>query len=218
MNRILIVEDEEAIANLIFMNLVCAGYRCDIAYDGLEAADKLEKNSYDLGLFDIMIPKLDGYELLHYAKKLEVPVIFLTAKSELADKVRGLRGGAEDYITKPFEALELLARVETVLRRYNKLDQIIRVKNLVIDISSRTVKRDGKEIELTKKEFDLLVLFAQNPNVALYRENIYERVWESSFLGEGRTVDLHVQRLRKKTGLEKEIEAVYKIGYRLKAE
>lgn len=216
MNRILVVEDEEAIANLIVMNLSEAGYKCDIAYDGISGADLMEKNSYDLGVFDIMIPELNGYELLEYAKQLGIPVIFLTAKGELEDKVNGLRQGADDYISKPFEILELLARVETVLRRYNKGEQKIYVKNLTIDNVSRNVWKDGKEIELTKKEFDLLLLFVRNPNTALYREVIYERVWDSEYMGDSRTVDLHIQRLRKKTGLEREIEAVYKIGYRLK--
>ena len=149
MNRILVVEDEEAIANLIRMNLVGAGYLCDIAYDGITGADKMEENSYDLCLFDIMLPGLDGYGLLDYAKKLKIPVIFLTAKGELKDRVKGLRAGADDYITKPFEVLELLARVENILRRFNKTEQIIKVKDLTIDMTSRTVKRNGVEIDLT---------------------------------------------------------------------
>ncbi len=218
MNRILVVEDEEAIANLIRMNLTNAGYACDIAYDGVVGADKMEENQYDLCLFDIMLPGLDGYELLDYAKKLKIPVIFLTAKGEVTDKVKGLRAGADDYITKPFEVLELLARVENILRRFHKTEQNISIKDLAIDIVSRTVRKNGKTIDLTLKEFDLLLLFAQNPNVALYRETIYERVWNSPYLGDSRTIDLHIQRLRKKTGLERDIEAVYKVGYRLKVE
>ena len=198
MNRILVVEDEEAIANLIRMNLTNAGYLCDIAYDGISGADKMEENQYDLCLFDIMLPGLDGYELLDYAKKLKIPVIFLTAKGEVTDKVKGLRAGADDYITKPFEVLELLARVENILRRFHKTEQSICIKDLTIDIISRTVRKDGKNIDLTLKEFDLLLLFAQNPNVALYRETIYERVWNSPYLGDSRTIDLHIQRLRKK--------------------
>lgn len=218
MNRILVVEDEEAIANLIRMNLTNAGYLCDLAYDGLVGADKMENNHYDLCLFDIMLPGLDGYELLEYAKRLEIPVIFLTAKGEVLDKVKGLRAGADDYITKPFEVLELLARVENILRRFHKTEQVLEINDLTIDITSRTVKKKGEQIDLTLKEFDLLLLFAQNKNVALYRETIYERVWNSPYLGDSRTVDLHIQRLRKKAGLEQEIEAVYKVGYRLRAE
>ncbi|MCI8779225.1 MAG: response regulator transcription factor [Lachnospiraceae bacterium] len=214
MNKILIVEDEEAIANLIYMNLKNAGYFCEIAYDGQEGADKLSENHYDLCLLDIMLPKINGYELLSYAKSMEIPVIFLTAKGETADKVEGLRAGADDYITKPFEIIELLARVENVLRRFQKVKQTIEVLDLSIDVSSRTVLKQGKPVKLTYKEFDLLLLFVQNPNIALYRESIYERVWDAPYIGDQRTIDLHVQRLRRKTGLEKQIETVYKVGYR----
>ncbi len=216
MIRILIVEDEEAIANLVRMNLVKAGYECHVAASGTAGADRLAECQYDLCIFDIMLPEIDGYELLEYAKGMEVPVIFLTAKGETPDKVRGLRLGAEDYITKPFDILELMARVDTVLRRYRKTEQELDVCGLHIDIPSRRVTKGEQEIELTYKEFDLLLLFVRNPNVALYREMIYERVWDSPYMGDSRTVDLHVQRLRKKAGLEQEIEAVYKVGYRFR--
>lgn len=214
MNKILIVEDEEPIANLIYMNLKNAGYFCEIAYDGQEGADKLSENHYDLCLLDIMLPKIDGYELLAYAKSMGIPVIFLTAKGETSDKVEGLRAGADDYVTKPFEIIELLARVENVLRRFQKVNKTIEVLDLSIDVSSRTVTKQGKDVKLTYKEFDLLLMFVQNPNIALYRESIYERVWDAPYLGDQRTIDLHVQRLRRKTGLEKQIETVYKVGYR----
>lgn len=214
MNRILIVEDEEAIANLIKMSLKSAGYFCEVSYNGQDAADKMQAEHFDLCLLDIMLPEIDGYELLDYAKDMQLPVIFLTAKGETADKVRGLRAGAEDYITKPFEVLELLARVENVLRRYDKLAQTIDVLDLHINIPSRTVTKNGFPLKLTYKEFDLLLLFVRNPNVALYREVIYEHVWDSTYLGDSRTVDLHVQRLRKKAGLENNIESIYKVGYR----
>ncbi len=216
MNKILIVEDEEAIANLIKLNLQHAGYSCEVANDGITGADKLEENSYDLCLFDIMLPGIDGYELLDYAKSLEIPVIFLTAKGETMDKVKGLRLGADDYITKPFEIIELLARVENVLRRFHKVEQEIHIDGLEINVPGRTVKKDGREIELTCKEFDLLLLFARNPDRALYREMIYEQVWGSPYMGDSRTVDLHVQRLRKKAGLGQQIESVYKVGYRFR--
>ena len=216
MIKILIVEDEEAIASLIRMNLKNAGYECHVADSGTAGADCLQERMYDLCLFDIMLPGIDGYELLEYAKSLEIPVIFITAKYSTPDKVRGLRLGAEDYITKPFEILELLARVDAVLRRCNRAQQELTVCGLHIDILSRSVTRDGKKIDLTYKEFDLLLLFVRNPNVALYREMIYERVWDGPWLGDSRTVDLHVQRLRKKAGLEREIESVYKVGYRFR--
>lgn len=215
MNKILVVEDEEAIANLICMSLKNAGYLYDVCYDGHEGADKMQSGHYDLCLLDIMLPGINGYELLDYAKSLGLPVIFLTAKRETADKVKGLRQGADDYITKPFEVVELLARVENVLRRLNKTAECIDILDLHIDVASRVVTKKGEPLKLTFKEFDLLLLFVRNPNVALYREVIYEHVWQSTYLGDSRTVDLHVQRLRRKAGLERQIEAVYKIGYRL---
>lgn len=214
MNKILIVEDEEPIANLINMSLRSSGYSCDVSFDGQDGADKMMCGQYDLCLLDIMLPKINGYELLDYAKSIHLPVIFLTAKGETADKVRGLRSGAEDYITKPFEVLELLARVENVLRRFDKAENTIDVLDLHIDIVSRTVTKKGVPLQLTYKEFDLLLFFVRNPNVALYREVIYERVWDSSYMGDSRTIDLHVQRLRKKAGLSQYIKAVYKVGYR----
>ncbi len=215
MIKILIVEDEEAIANLIRMNLIKAGYQCEIAQDGEEAADKIENRTYDLILLDIMLPKLNGYEVLEYAKTMNIPVIFLTALGETQQKVKGLKMGAEDYIAKPFEIAELLARVETVLRRYQKTEQKLHLLDIEIDTQSRQVTQGKKEIELTTKEYELLLLFLRNKNRALYRETIYESVWGGEYSGTGRTVDLHVQRLKKKLGLEEHITAIYKVGYRL---
>ncbi len=214
MNRILIVEDEEPIAELIRMSLKNAGYHTQVCYDGEEGADRIQREHFDLCLLDIMLPKVDGYELLDYAKCMELPVIFLTAKGKTEDKVKGLRAGADDYVTKPFDVMELLARVESVLRRYGKTETNMDVLDLHIDIVSRSVTKNGVPLRLTYKEFDLLLLFVRNPGVALYREVIYEQVWESSYMGDSRTVDLHVQRLRKKAGLERQIQAVYKVGYR----
>lgn len=214
MNRILIVEDEEPIAELIRMSLKNAGYQTEVCYDGEEGADRIQREHFDLCLLDIMLPKVDGYELLDYAKCMELPVIFLTAKGKTEDKVKGLRAGADDYVTKPFDVMELLARVESVLRRYGKTETNMDVLDLHIDIVSRSVTKNGVPLRLTYKEFDLLLLFVRNPGVALYREVIYEQVWESSYMGDSRTVDLHVQRLRKKAGLERQIQAVYKVGYR----
>lgn len=216
MNKILIAEDEAAIANLVRTVLTDAGYRCIWAPNGNQAADLLEQESFDLALLDIMLPGADGYELLDYCKALEVPVIFLTARGEVEDRVRGLRRGAEDYLTKPFALPELLARVETVLRRCGKAEQVLRLDpDIEIDPAARVVRRDGQPVALTAKEFDLLVLFVQNKNVALCRDRIFERVWNEEYLGDSRTVDLHVQRMRKKLGLEDRLTAVYKIGYRL---
>lgn len=215
MLKILIVEDEEPIANLIRMNLAKAGYQCEIAADGEEAANKIEENMYDLILLDIMLPKLNGYEVLEYAKTVDIPVIFLTAMGETQQKVKGLKLGAEDYIAKPFEIPELLARVETVLRRYKKTERKLKLLDIEIDTESRTVLQGGMPVELTPKEYDLLLLFVRNKNRALYRETIYESVWGGEYSGTGRTVDLHVQRLKKKLGLEEHIVAIYKVGYRL---
>lgn len=213
--NILIVEDELPISNLIKINLVDAGYKCTCAFDGEEAANLIEKNQFDLILLDIMLPKIDGYELMEYIKSFDIPVIFLTAKSDVRDKVKGLKLGADDYITKPFEIIELLARVETVLRRYNKSDDKIQILDISIDTLSRVVKKNDEVINLTVKEYEILLLFIQNKNIALYRDHIYSKVWGDDFRGDSRTVDLHVQRMRKKLGWEEKIVPVYKIGYRL---
>ena len=215
MVKILIAEDEEPIANLIRMNLKKAGYACECAYDGQEAADRMEEGHYDLLLLDIMLPKINGYELMEYAKSIQLPVIFITAMDSTENKVKGLKMGAEDYLAKPFEIVELLARVEAVLRRYNKIGRMLHILDVDIDLSSRTVMQDNQQILLTLKEYELLLFFARNPNIALYREVIYEQVWEKEYTGDSRTVDLHVQRLKKKLGWDKHICAVYKIGYRL---
>ena len=215
MVKILIAEDEEPIANLIRMNLKKAGYACECAYDGQEAADRMEEGHYDLLLLDIMLPKINGYELMEYAKSIQLPVIFITAMDSTENKVKGLKMGAEDYLAKPFEIVELLARVEAVLRRCNKIGRMLHILDVDIDLSSRTVMQDNQQILLTLKEYELLLFFARNPNIALYREVIYEQVWEKEYTGDSRTVDLHVQRLKKKLGWDKHICAVYKTGYRL---
>ena len=215
MTKILIVEDEKPISKLIEMSLTSAGYACTCVYDGMAAADLLEEHRYDLVLLDIMLPGASGYELMDYIRPMDIPVIFLTAKTSVADRVKGLRLGADDYLGKPFEIIELLARVETVLRRYHKANKILSVYDITVDTLSRIVKKSGEPVSLTVKEYDLLVLFLQNPNIALFRDRIYERVWGEAYMGDSRTVDLHVQRMRKKLGLEDKIVPVYKIGYRL---
>ena len=215
MIKILIVEDEVPISNLISMSLEKAGYQCECVFDGMEAADKLEEEYYDLVLLDIMLPKVDGYELMEYIQPMGIPVIFLTAKSNVEDTVKGLEMGAEDYLTKPFEIVELLARVEVVLRRYDKNEQYLRVEEVEVDTRSRTVKKDKKVVRLTNKEYELLIMFIKNKNIALFRDVIYERIWEKDYTGESSTVDLHVQRLKRKLGWEEKIKTIYKIGYRL---
>lgn len=215
MLRILIAEDEEPIANLIRMNLTRSGYQCVWAADGNEAADYMMNEQFDLVLLDIMLPKINGYELMEYAKNLSLPVIFLTALGSTENIVTGLKMGADDYLTKPFEIVELLARVEAVLRRYKKADPILSAADVTIDTYSHKVIQDGEEVSLTPKEYELLLLFVRNRNIALYRETIYESVWGGEYMGQSRTVDLHVQRLKKKLHWENLITAVYKVGYRL---
>lgn len=219
MIRVLIVEDEKPISNLIRLSLTKEGFHCTCAYDGAEAADLLEREPpYDLILLDVMLPEVDGFELMEYIRPLEIPVIFLTAKGAVADRVKGLRLGAEDYIVKPFDTIELLARIDVVLRRYKKCDMVLEVGGVKIDTASMRVWRDGEEISLTKTEYDLLLLFARNPRRAMYRETIYERVWGGDYPYGSKAVDLHVQRLRKKVGWEHTLRAVNKVGYRLEVE
>lgn len=213
MINVLIVEDEESIANLIKISLPSL-YNSKIASDGEEALKVISANDFDLILLDVMIPKLSGFELMEYISDMNIPVIFITAMNSIQDKVKGLKLGADDYITKPFDISELLARIEAVLRRNNKYNNKIYFKDIEIDKDSHVVLKSGLLIDLTKKEYDLLLLLFQNKNVALYREIIYERVWKDDFMGDTRTVDLHIQRLRKKLDLEKEIQTVYKVGYR----
>lgn len=218
MLKILIAEDEEPIANLIKMNLRRAGYSCVWAPDGEKAADLMDGEKFDLVLLDVMLPGINGYELMEYARTLELPVIFLTALGTTENKVKGLKMGADDYLTKPFEIVELLARVEAVLRRYHKTETLLNVFDVVIDTASRSVTRNGDPIPLTMKEFELLLLLARNRNIALYRETIYENIWGGEYMGQSRTVDLHIQRLKKKLNWDNEITAVYKVGYRLEGE
>ena len=217
MIRILIVEDEEPISNLIRLSLSKEGYHCDCVFDGAAAADLLERESFDLILLDVMLPEVDGFELMEYIRPLEIPVIFLTARDDVADRVKGLRLGAEDYIGKPFAVAELLARVDVVLRRYRKCDMVLTAAGLTIDTGSMQVWREGREIALTRTESELLLLFVRNPRRALYRETIYERVWGGEYPFGSKAVDIHVQRLRRKVGWERELRAVNRVGYRLEA-
>ena len=215
MYKILAVEDSPAILNLIRMSLEDAGYLCVCAEDGVQAADLLEERQFDLVLLDVMLPGIDGFELMDYIRPFGIPVIFLTANTDVNDKEKGLSLVAEDYLTKPFEILELLARVETVLRRYGKEARLLRFEDVEADTLSRTVRKAGIPVKLTVKEYELLLLFLRNPGIALFRDRIYQLVWGGEYSGDSRTVDLHVQRLRKKLQWEGKLFAVYKIGYRL---
>lgn len=215
MRKILIVDDEEKIRELIRMNLELAGYKCDEAEDGEMALEKLNKFSPDLALLDIMLPKKNGYEISQSFIKQNVPIIFLTAKDSVTDKVKGLKLGADDYIVKPFESMELLARIEVVLRRTGKFSDIFEYRNIKVDFAKREVFKNNEKIEMTAQEFELLKVLIQNKNLALSREKLLESAWGYDYYGDTRTVDIHIQRLRKKLSWDDIIVTVYKYGYRL---
>ena len=218
MNRILIVEDEVAIARLIEMSLMRAGYQCEMVHDGLQASDKIEQTDYDLVLLDIMLPGLDGYELLEYLRPMDTSVIFITAKGTLGDRVKGLNLGADDYIVKPFEVEELIARVESVLRRAGKGGAKLQAFDVIMDTVARSVKQNGLDVALTPREFDLLEQLMRNRGAALYRDVLFNRVWGGEMDSDTRTLDLHIQRLRKKLNWHNHIKTVYKVGYMLEKE
>ena len=213
------VEDDDDIRELMLYTLRTTGFEAQGFPNSELFWQAMEQVKPDLILLDIMLPGSDGLSSLEElrAKKSSesIPVIMATAKGTEFDKVKGLDMGADDYLTKPFEIIELLARVETVLRRYHKTEQILTEGDLVIDTASHTVKKNGEPVGLTKKEYELLLLFVRNKNIALYRETIYERIWGGEYMGDSRTVDLHVQRMRRKVGWEDKIVTVYKVGYRL---
>ncbi len=214
MAHILIVEDEEAINRLIKQNLRLAGHDCTQVFDGLEAKKVLEEeNTFDLIIMDVMLPFIDGFTLMQCVK--EIPVIFLTAKSQLEDKITGLTSGAWDYLTKPFEMLELIARINLVLEKTQKDNKGIWINDVYVNLEARTVSRDGEEIELAKQEFDLLEILIRNRNIALSREKLLDLAWGYDYMGDTRTVDVHITKLRKKLNLEQYIKTVYKTGYRL---
>ena len=178
MIKILIVDDEKPICDLIDLNLSGAGYWCTSVQDGAEALSMIEEEKYDLILLDVMLPGVDGYDIMEYIRPMGIPVIFITARYEVKDRVRGLKLGADDYLVKPFDVLELVARVEAVLRRYHKADMILTAGDVAVDVEARQVTRKGIPVILTNKEFGLLLLFMRNKNVALFRETLYENVWE----------------------------------------
>ena len=217
MAKILIVEDDENIAKMIEAVLSIVGYESIICGDGQEAVDNVLVNEYDLILLDIMLPSLDGFEIIQRIRCKNIPVIFLSALQDVTDKVKGLKLGAEDYIVKPFEAVELLARIEVVMRRANKGKNVLTYDNITVNIDSHTVFRADKEIMLTPKEFDVLVFFMQNIDILLTRERLLAAVWGYEFGGESRTVDIHVQQVRRKLGLRNRLITIPKLGYRLES-
>lgn len=214
MSKILVAEDELAINKMICMNLNITGYETVSMQDGQEVLDYLAAGqSADLAIVDIMMPKVDGFALLEPLNKAGIPVIYLTALGDLESKVRGLSGGAEDYMVKPFEMLELLLRIEKILKRTGKNDELIKLDDVILDMKKRTVSKKNEQISLTPMEYDLLCILAKNRNIALGRDKILHEIWGAGFEGETRTVDVHVAALRRKTGLH--IASVPKIGYRL---
>ena len=219
--KILIIEDERPINNLIRSTLTADGYSCDCAFDGKEGADLIEQRQYELILLDLMLPEISGYDLLEYIRSLgniraaQIPVIIISAMGQVQDRIRGLHLGADDYLCKPFQIGELAARVEAVLRRSGHSNEKIRIGDVLISPASRQVWKAGTPVELTVKEFDLLAELARHKNVVLSREKLYETVWQEEYTGETRTLDSHIQKLRKKLGWNGQIKTVFRIGYRL---
>ena len=217
MAHILIVEDEKSINDLIAMNLELVGHTSQQAYEGHEALEYLTQTTYSLIILDIMLPGIDGFALMQSVPE-NTPVIFLTAMGNLADRVKGLKLGADDYIVKPFETIELLARIEAVLRRTHRSMNTFSLDNTVINLESRVVSVNGSEIEITLREYELLEILIKNKNIALSREKLLKLAWNYDYLGETRTVDVHIQKLRKKLNWEDRIKTVYKLGYRLEVD
>ena len=215
-NRILIVEDDAGIANAVALNLRNVGYECAVFDDGREAADSLKKDhAYDLALLDIMLPGMDGFELFSYMEQYQIPVIYMTAKTDSASEIKGLRDGAEDYIVKPFDMATLLVRIEKVLLRTGKLNRVYRYGEIELDAENRSVRKNGSELELTPLEFDVLLILMKNKNRTVSRDQILNEIWGEEYFGDVRTVDVRIANLRKKLGLSEEIRTISKTGYRL---
>ncbi len=217
MAYILIAEDEEVINTLIAKNLTMVGHKVKQVYNGKDAITAAETENFDLMLLDVMMPGYNGFEVKQRLSA-DIPVIYVTAKQSITDQLTGLSLGADDYITKPFDILVLLARIENILRRTMKNTEIFKIKNCVINLTGRTVKLNGEKVNLTLQEFNLLETLVLNRNLALSREKLIELAWGFDYIGDSRTVDVHIQKLRKKCELEKEIATVYKYGYRLECD
>lgn len=215
-NRIIIVEDDSDIADVVGLNLGYVGYEYAIFDDGRKAAEYLEKDhSFDLALLDIMLPGMDGFELFSHMEKYNIPVIYMTAKTDSASEVRSLRDGAEDYIVKPFEVVTLLVRIEKVLARTGRLNQIYRFRDITVDAHNRTLTKAGEEVTLTPLEFDVFCVLVRNKNRTVSRERILNEIWGEDYFGDVRTVDVRIANIRKKLGLTDEIRTISKTGYRL---
>lgn len=211
-NRILVIEDDKDISDLICMNLDAAGYESKAVYDG-ETVMHILDGGWDLAILDLMLPGRDGMSLIGPLKENGIPSICLTAKGDVVSKVQGLKLGAEDYMVKPFEVLELLVRMEKVLERTGKMKRQMEFGSMTVDLITHRVYENGKEIHLRPMEFQLLTVFLKNRNVVLRREKLLDMVWGTDFLGETRTVDVHVAKLRKKLVSCQAIVTVQKGGY-----
>ncbi len=217
MAKILVIEDDKRLNQLICSNLKLVGHSCYSLFDGLSVFTELERNTYDLLILDVMLPEMDGFEVMENLKDRDVSVIFLTAKNALKDRIKGLQLGAEDYMIKPFEMLELQARVDVVLRRAKKSEKTFTIGDIKVDFEGRVIIKGNHVVDCAPKEFELLEVLIRNRNIALSREKLLELVWGYDYYGETRTVDVHIQRLRKKLELEEYIKTVYKMGYRLES-
>lgn len=216
--KILVVEDDSSISELICMNLEAAGYEPLPFMDGLSVEHFLRESCSDmpaLALVDVMLPGKDGFELMEDFQRAQIPVIYLTAKDDVLSKVHGLKAGAEDYIVKPFDVLELLVRMEKVLQRTGRSRKIIQIQDVTIDLAEHSVSKNGDRVALKPLEYELLVTLATSRNVAFSREELLNRIWGTNYVGETRTVDVHIGQLRKKLGFHKVIRTISKTGYRL---
>ena len=215
-NRILIVEDDSAIAETVALNLRYVGYEYMLFDDGQKAADYLiSDHSFDFALLDIMLPGIDGFELFSHMEKYNIPVIYMTAKTDSASEVKGLRDGAEDYIVKPFEVVTLLVRIEKVLARTGRLNHVYRYQDITLDTENRTITKAGAEVDLTPLEFDVFSILIKNKNRTVSRDRILNEIWGEDYFGDLRTVDVRVANIRKKLGFTDEIRTISKTGYRL---
>jgi len=202
--KILIVDDEPLIVKGLKFSLEQEGYETDVAYDGEEALQKINEGDFDLVLLDLMLPKIDGIAVCQQVRETKsIPIIMVTAKSEDMDKILGLEYGADDYLVKPFNILEVKARIKSLFRRIDSLvpdilNSEITVKGMVVNLDNRSVQVNGKDINLTAKEFDLLHLFIVNKGKVFSREQLLDTVWKYDYMGELRTVDVHIRRLREK--------------------
>ena len=215
MAKILIVEDDIAISNLIMLNLQVSGYQCDAVSDGKQALDAIMWTKYDLAFLDINLPEIDGFELMKYMKQKCIPVIYVSARDSVADRIYGLRLGADDYLVKPFDVLELIVRMEKVLSRSKPQDECIDIHNVHVDITNHIITQYGEIVKLKPLEFSLLLMLVRHRYRVLSREMLLNEVWGESFQGETITIDVHIASLRKKLGWQEFIKTVPKYGYKL---